>query len=128
MFTRIIGRERENGRQGNGECGGEEKENGEGATSIAWTWFGKLAKKGRVEKEEEEEEEMMVMERGEEGKGYRLISSSHVRTRRPAAAEASSLRNAHARAWSLNSCVATRDFIRVWSVMPSGRRWLTDHH
>lgn len=62
-----------------GECGGEEKENDEGTTSIAWTRFGKPAKKGRVEKEEEEEE-TVVMEGAEERKGYRLISSSHVRT------------------------------------------------
>lgn len=65
-----------------GECGGEEKENDEETTSIAWTRFGKPAKKGRVEKEEEEEEEeeTVAMEGAEERKGYRLISSSHVRT------------------------------------------------
>lgn len=55
-----------------GECGGEEKENGEGTTSIAWTQFGKPAKKGTVEEKEEEKEEemMMVMEEAEEREGY----------------------------------------------------------
>lgn len=50
MFTRII--ERETEREGGkmvgrvkGECGGEEKENDEGTTSIVWTRFGKRRKR-----------------------------------------------------------------------------------
>lgn len=118
---------------------GEEKESGKGTTSIAWTRFGKPAKKGRVETEEKEEE-MMVMEEAEERKG---VSANFILARaydgRPAAAaeankqaskQASSLRNAHARAWMILKFTRgdTRFCTRVWGILPNGRRWLTDHH
>lgn len=127
-----------------GECG-EEKESGEGTTSIAWTRFGKPAKKGRVETEETEEE-MMVMEEAEERKG---VSANFILARaydgRPAAAataeankqankraseQASSLRNAHARAWMILKFTRgdTRFCTHVWGILANGRRWLTDHH
>lgn len=130
-----------------GECGGEEKENDEGTTSIAWTRFGKPAKKGRVEKEEEEEEEeTVVMEGAEERKGYRLISSSHVRTTPSGGSGGQrvskrvSKRASERASELLTQCARTRiDDPKIhawrhailhacWGVLYSGRRWLTDHH
>lgn len=125
-----------------GECGGEEKENDEGTTSIAWTRFGKPAKKGRVEKEEEEEEETVVMEGAEERKGYRLISSSHVRTTPSGSSggQRVSKRASERASELLTQCARTRiDDPKIhawrhailhacWGVLYSGRRWLTDHH
>jgi len=95
--------EKEDGLRGSARR--EEKENDEGTTSIGLNVVWETDEKGKSRKGEEGgEQETKMMEEAEERKGYRLISSSHVRTTpssnggQQVSKRASSLRNAHARA------------------------------